>query len=283
MPRRRWDDPWQKYPASKPLPPEGGLATSRQRGAMAETWWSRRFTEVLESYGLGARMQRGRRYARAGQVLTLDVRTATIAAQVQGSRRTPYLVTISLPEPTADQWAAIDEAMRSKVGFVARLLAGEVPADLEAVFESAGVALFPRRWNELRAGCSCPDWENPCKHIAAVLYVFADQLDGDPWLLLAWRGRTRDDVLEPLREAASAEPTHDEVAPWWPFTAGRMVLSGDLTAVDVRPADPARPDAVLDGLEPLEVLIARVPFRELIKPAYEQLVEIDSVAPEGAE
>lgn len=282
MPRRRWDDPWQKYPASKPLPAEGGLTTSRRRGAMAEAWWSRRFVEVLESYGLGARMQRGRRYARAGQVLSLDVRTATIAAQVQGSRRTPYLVTISLPEPTAQQWNAIDEAMRSKIGFVARLLAGEVPNDLEAVFQTAGVALFPRTWSELRADCSCPDWENPCKHIAAVLYVFADQLDGDPWLLLAWRGRTREQVLEPLRGPASAGPTPGEVAPWWPFTAGRMPLSGDLTAVDVDPADPARPDAVLDGLEPLAVLIARVPLRELVKPAYEGLLAIDGMPPDGA-
>lgn len=282
MPRRRWDDPWQKYPASKPLPADGGLATSKQRGAMAETWWSRRFVEVLESYGLGARMQRGRRYARAGQVLTLQVRTATIAAQVQGSRRTPYLVTISLPEPTTAQWAAIDEAMRSKVGFVARLLAGEVPIDLESVFASAGVALFPRTWNELRTDCSCPDWENPCKHIAAVLYIFADQLDSDPWLLLAWRGRTRDQVLEPLRGSAGSEPSVNEVAPWWPFAAGTIRLVSDLATSDVRPADADRPDAVLDGLEPLEVLVARIPFRELIRPAYERLLASDSEESEDA-
>src|SRR3954449_5635080 len=202
MPRRRWDDPWQRYPASVPLPAEGGLATSRQRGAMAATWWSGRFVEVLESYGLGGRMQRGRRYARKGQVLSLQVDAGTMAAQVQGARRTPYLVTVALPAPTATQWSAIDAAMRAKVGFVARLLAGEVPPDLEDVFDAAGVALFPGRWEELRAKCSCPDWENPCKHIAAVLYVFADQLDTDPWLLLAWRGRTREQVLEPLRGGA---------------------------------------------------------------------------------
>lgn len=282
MPRRRWDDPWQKYPASKPLPAEGGLATSKQRGAMAETWWSRRFIEVLESYGLGARMQRGRRYARGGQVLSLDVRTATIAAQVQGSRRTPYLVTISLPEPTAQQWAAIDEAMRSKVGFVARLLAGEVPADLEAVFATAGVALFPQTWKELRADCSCPDWENPCKHIAAVLYVFADQLDRDPWLLLAWRGRTRDQVLEPLQGSAGSATPGDDVAPWWPFPGGTMPPSGDLVTAEVRPADLDRPDAVLDGLEQLDVLVARAPFRELIRPAYEQLLASRSEESDGA-
>jgi len=238
---------------------------------MAGTWWSHRFVEVLESYGLGARMQRGRRYARSGQVVTLQVRTATIAAQVQGSRRTPYLVTISLREPTVRQWKAIDATMRSKVGFVARLLAGEVPADLEEVFRSAGVALFPGTWRELRADCSCPDWENPCKHIAAVLYVFADRLDADPWLLLAWRGRTRDQILEPHRGSAKSEAPH-QIAPWWPFTSGPMPPRGDLApgAEDLAP-DPDHPDAVLDGMDDLDVVVARVPFRERIAPAYEQL------------
>ncbi len=126
----------------------------------------------------------------SGQVLSLDIRAATVAAQVQGSRRTPCLVTVSLPEPTSHQWEAIDATMRAKGGFVARLLAGEVPPELEDVFDSTGVALFPRTWNELRAQCSCPDLNDPCKHVAAVLYVFADQLDADPCLLLAWRGRT---------------------------------------------------------------------------------------------
>lgn len=274
MAGRRWDDPWQRYPASVPLPAEGGLATSRQRGAMAATWWSRRFVEVLESYGLGTRMQRGRRYARTGQVLSLDVQAATIAAQVQGSRRTPYLVTVSLPEPTPQQWKSIDAAMRAKVGFVARLLAGEVPADLEEVFHASGVALFPRTWKELRARCSCPDWENPCKHIAAVLYVFADQLDADPWLLLAWRGRTRAEILDPLRGSSGTDSAADEVAPWWPFTGATMPQPGDLPppAGDVQPADPAHADAVLDGLEVLDVTVAGVPFREALRLAYDRLI-----------
>jgi len=276
MAPRRWDDPWQRYPASVPLPAEGGLATSRQRGAMAATWWSRRFVEVLESYGLGTRMQRGRRYARTGQVLSLDVSAATIAAQVQGSRRTPYLVTVSWPEPAPAQWRAIDAAMRAKVGFVARLLAGEVPADLEEVFRATGVDLFPRTWKELRARCSCPDWENPCKHIAAVLYVFADQLDTDPWLLLAWRGRTREEILDPLRGSTGTEAMADEVAPWWPFPGAAMPAPGDLPppADEVPPADPARADAVLDGLEPLDVTVAGVAFREAVRPAYDRLIAV---------
>lgn len=282
MPSRRWDDPWQKYPASKPLRADGGLATSKQRGSMAESWWSQRFVEVLESYGLGARMQRGRRYARAGQILSLEVRTVTIAAQVQGSRRTPYLVTISLPEPTSRQWAGIDGAMRSKVGFVAQLLAGDVPPDLEGVFESVGVPLFPRTWTELRADCSCPDWENPCKHIAAVLYLFADRLDADPWLLLAWRGRTREEVLAPLGGPGGGLPRTDEIAPWWPFPGSQLPVSADWSITEVRTTDPDRPAAVLDVMGPLEVLIAGVPLCERLTPAYDALSTITVEDPDRA-
>lgn len=277
MPRRRWDDPWQRYPASVPLPAEGGgLATSKQRGAMAATWWSQRFVDVLESYGLGARMQRGRRYARTGQVLSLEVRAAVVAAQVQGSRRTPYLVTVSLPEPTEEQWNRIEAAMAAKIGFVARLLAGEVPPEMEEVFDATRVPLFPRTWKQLRADCSCPDWENPCKHIAAVLYVLADQLDADPWLLLQWRGRTRDDVLGRLRPGGTegltdSLPDGHEVAPWWPFPPGPLPPLDEPTAGRTRLVDPDRPDAVLDQLDDLAVDVRDVPFRELVAPAYEAL------------
>lgn len=279
MPRRSWDDPWQRYPASVPLPAEGGMATSRRRGAMAESWWSRRFVEVLESYGLGARMQRGRRYARTGQVLTLSVATAVLAAQVQGSRPTPYLVTIGLKEPDAGQWKSIDAAMASKVGFAARLLAGEVPPDLEQVFDAAGVALFPRTWRELRADCSCPDWENPCKHVAAVLYVFADQLDADPWLLLAWRGRTREQVLEPLGvggSSGSGGVGPDEVAPWWPFAPGALPALSQEPGPSATPSiDPDRPDAVLDRMEALDVVVRGLPVRDVLRRAYEEISAID--------
>jgi hypothetical protein len=193
-----------------------------------------------------------------------------LAAQVQGSRRTPYLVTISLPEPTESQWQAIDTAIAAKVGFAARLLAGEVPPDLEEVFGAAGVDLFPRTWSAVRSDCSCPDWENPCKHIAAVLYLFADQLDSDPWLLLAWRGRTRDQILEPLRGVAVIDTTANGVAPWWPFAPGPLPSLDPPGALE--PARPDRPDAILDALERLDVLLGNTPLTELLRPAYGHLV-----------
>ncbi len=273
MPRRPWDDPWHRYAESRPLPTTDGIATSRQRGAMAETWWSRRFVDMLDSYGLGTRMQRGRRYARSGQVLSLEVSPGLLLAQVQGSRRTPYLVSIRAEAPAEVAWSRLQEALQTKVGFVARLLDGEVPPELEDACRRSGVALFPATWATLTATCSCPDWENPCKHLAAVLYVFADQLDADPWLLFRWRGRSREELLAHL-DALSAQPGGDDVVAWWPLTPGHT----DLGRVRWRPPDPNPPepaDQVLARLAPLDASHAGVPIDQVVAAAYPVLVEGD--------
>ncbi|MBV9660127.1 MAG: SWIM zinc finger family protein [Acidimicrobiales bacterium] len=272
MPRRRWDDSWQKFAPSVPLPVEGGVATSRQRGPMATTWWSRRFVEVLESYGLGARMQRGRRYARSGQVVDVEVSQGMVAAQVQGSRPRPYLVTVALAVPSDEGWSSILDAMRAKVGFVARLLDGEVPTELEEVFADAGVALFPAAWTDVRAKCTCPDWENPCKHIAAVLYVLADRLDRDPWLVLLLRGREQEVLLDALTGPGSAAPaTGSEVAPWWPFAAGPVPIDYQARTDPLASVRSGPPDAVLDTMEPLAVDVGSSTFVELLRPLYGKL------------
>ena len=298
--RGRWDDRWQKFPASKPLPAKDGIATSKQRGAMAETWWSKRFVEVLDDYGLGTRMQRGRRYARTGQLLSFDVQPGQVLAQVQGSRATPYLVTVDAPATSDTQWAKVDSSLASRVKFAARLLAGDVPPELEDVFADAGVALLPARWSDIGARCTCPDTANPCKHIAAVLYVFADRLDDDPWLLLEWRGRTRDQILEPLvsrttvahttESAGSGEhgdhvpgTTGAEVAPWWPLdptqtrrpVAEGLHRSGMDHLLSVDPPDP--PDAVLVRLDDLDVTIRESPVTEMFLEAY-RIVTTDDQA-----
>ena len=215
--KRSWDGPWQQYPASRPLPTDDGIATRKQRGAMADSWWSNRLIELLDSYGLGARMTRGRRYARQGQLVSFDVQPGAVIAQVQGSRRTPYMGHVSFTPLTDAQWHTVQHEINSTLNIPARLLAGDVPPELEAVFTHAGVHLLPRRWNDLHSTCSCPDWENPCKHLAAVLYVLADRLDDDPSLLLTWRGRTRADVLAHLATDTDARST---VAPWWPLVPG---------------------------------------------------------------
>jgi hypothetical protein len=156
------------------------------------------------------------------------------------------------------------------VGFAAQLLAGEVPPALEDAFRDAGVNLFPSTWGDMRANCNCPDWENPCKHIAAVLYVYADLLDADPWQLLLWRGRTREDILGPLRGAATTGPTHHGLPPWWPLTPDRSSLPiGRVEPPAGEPPTPAH--RVVQRMQALEADVGGIPFAELLPPVYEVL------------
>lgn len=262
---RGWDDRWESFPASKPIATENGIATRKQRGAMAETWWSARLVALLDSYGLGGRMQRGRRYARQGQLVSFEVTPGFVVAEVQGSRRQPYEVQIGFAPLTESQWGAVQAEIETTLRFSARLLAGEVPAELEEVFDDADVSLFPRRWSDLDAVCSCPDFGNPCKHVAAVLYVLADQLDDDPWLLLLWRGRGRDEILAHLGSRDSQTP---EVAPWWPLRPG-VALPVDSGRVD--DWTEADPSASLRRLGPLDLTIRSRSAASLFVPAYEAL------------
>lgn len=276
----RWDDPWRHFPASTPIRVDGGLTTSRQRGAIGDTWWSRRFVEVLESYGLGTRLQRGRRYARQGQVLSLEISPGLLAAQVQGSRRMPYLVTIAVSAPTDRQWSVVDAALRSSVGLAAHLLAGEVPAQLEEVFTQAKAPLFPLRWRDLTARCSCPDSANPCKHIAAVLYLFADRLDGDPWMLLEWRGRSRDDVLAALGLHPAAGNNDAALPPWWPLRPGEPLPSsatGYPLSAEAPPDTPDPRSSVLRRLDDLDVTAWKAPAIEALRTLYDAALDPDQV------
>jgi uncharacterized Zn finger protein len=118
-------------------------------------------------------------------------------------RPQPYRVTLQLPALTDAQWEQVVAALVAEARFCAQLLAGEMPRDVDAAFRTAGVGLFPRRASELGTDCSCPDWANPCKHVAAVHFVLADAFDRDPFLLFEIRGRTRDQVLDALRAARS--------------------------------------------------------------------------------
>ena len=185
----------------RPIPVDGGIKARSKRGSIGERWWSRRFIAVLESYGMSGRLQRGRSYARKGQVLEFELRQGRVTARVQGSRPQPYKVSIGVLPLTTPQWREVERRLASQALFRAKLLAGEMPAEIERVFADCGTPLFPRSAADLDMRCSCPDWEVPCKHLAAVCYVLAEAFDDDPFGMLAWRGRGRDELLAVLRQA----------------------------------------------------------------------------------
>lgn len=210
----RWDDRWWP-PPSKPRPAEGGIRSRSRRGAFGTSWWASRWIEVLEGFGIGARLGRGRSYARKGQVVDIQVEPGEVTARVQGSRARPYAVTIGLEPLSEGERTAVARELTGRPRLAATLLAGEMPRELEEAFAEAGVPLFPERHVDLETDCSCPDWSNPCKHIAAVHYLLAEELDRNPFFLLRLRGFARSDLVEPAGEepdAPAASGSADERA-----------------------------------------------------------------------
>lgn len=187
----------------KPIEVEGGLKARSTRGAIGESWWSKRFLDVLESFALGTRLTRGRAYARKGQVLSLTVAPGSVTASVQGSRPAPYDVSVGLKPFTDEVWSRVEEALAAQALFGAQLLAGEMPHEIEEVFAGAGAPLFPASVADLSMRCSCPDWSVPCKHLAATFYLLAEAFDTDPFQILYWRGRDRETLLASLRALRS--------------------------------------------------------------------------------
>ena len=108
-------------------------------------------------------------------------------------------MSITVRPLTVAQWREVESRLASQALFRARLLAGEMPAEIEQVFADCGTPLFPEPSRDLTMSCNCPDWGVPCKHLAAVCYVLAEAFDDDPFAMLAWRGKTRDDLLAALR------------------------------------------------------------------------------------
>jgi uncharacterized Zn finger protein len=201
------------FPRSRPRAAKGGIKSQSKRGTFGQTWWAKRWIAVLESFDIGARLGRGRSYARGGQVLSIDVAKGKVKARVQGSRPKPYDVTIQVKTLTAKQWDQLMQTLSRQALFVAKLLAGEMPPDIEEVFSEAGLSLFPKQSGDLLTDCSCPDWSNPCKHVAAVYYLLGEEFDRDPFLLFRLRGLDRTELLKRLSRAAPAATPAAEETP----------------------------------------------------------------------
>jgi uncharacterized Zn finger protein len=257
-----WD--WD-YEPRQPRAVKDGIKPKRARGQIGEKWWSQRWLKTLESFQIQSRLQRGRTYARSGQVMSLHVESGEVRAKVQGSMPKPYSVSIKLARLSDAAWEKVIGQMASQAAFSAKLLAGEMPHNIDEAFAAAKADLFPAKLSDLDAECTCPDYANPCKHIAAVYYILADQFDDDPFLLFTLRGRDKDEVLAELRKlrggdgadgavAADGSPDFEiafEPAPPLEACLDAFWQAGEaLAAVPYRPPTPTPKDAMLRRLGP---------------------------------
>lgn len=220
-----------------------------------ETWWGSHWVDALEEGGesWAERLPRGDEDVRRGRVGNLEVEPGRIAAKVRGESSRWYDVEIRV-EPFDDAtWDAIVAELAAELRFTASLVAGELPRDVGHVVEAAGASLFPGP-DELDASCPCDDDVMPCRHVAAVHFAFAGELDRDPFLLLRVRGRHRSALLAALRAERSGstvsegEQRETELEPVGP--EGFYDAGHDLEAIALHPSKTDEPGALIDRLGP---------------------------------
>ncbi len=213
--KRPWShERFPQYSPKKP-PPTQGIKVKKP----GTTWWGQHWIEALERVlqGDSGRLARGRTYARAGRAHDLSIKNGKVEAKVTGSRA-PYSISIELPRLSDSTWIAAIAFMAQRAEFSALLLNAEMPRQIDEAFATTSASLFPKTRAELVTSCDCPDYGDPCKHVAAVHYVLGDALDRDPFLLFELRGRSRGQVLDALRAARQGTSETDEPDP----TGGRL-------------------------------------------------------------
>ncbi|WP_424094961.1 SWIM zinc finger family protein [Moorena producens] len=170
-----------------------------------QEWWVERWNDLLNSYRFKKRLERGRIYAKEGNIISIDFLGPQVVAKVQGTAPEPYELTISIEPFTDEDWNYVVQTLASKAIYSAQLLAGEMPHNIEEVFTSNGLSLFPFTLSDVRSRCNCPDPKNPCKHIAAVYYELGDRFSEDPFVLFQLRGSTKEQILDALRKLRSGQ------------------------------------------------------------------------------
>jgi uncharacterized Zn finger protein len=277
--------PWWRYYTPKPAREvQGGIKAQSRRGAFATTWWGQRWLKVLESFDIGERLSRGRTYARKGQVMDIEIAPGAVKARVQGSRTRPYKVEVRFKPLARTQWRQVAKTLSGRFITLAKLLAGELPEEIEALFTSAQAPLFPQKLRDLTTDCTCPDWSNPCKHTAAVFYLLAEEFDRDPFLLFKLRGLSRQELFELLgyghpdtqalpepgridMGATASEEPPCEPASFWGDEDLPDDLFGEVKLPEIAAALPRR-------LGNFPFWRGKVPFLEALEPVYRQVAPL---------
>jgi uncharacterized Zn finger protein len=256
------------------------------------TDFSAPFVAMFESLGMGPRFQRGRRDARAGHVRNLTISSSLVVAQVRGpDEPVTQRARIAVRAFGAAEWSRIEDELAAEARHVADLLAGRMPGDIDAVVSRAGLQLLPLSIGEVAMDCTCQQWPMPCAHLAAACYALARSFDTDPFGVLAWRGRGRDELLERLRQLrgtampasapaeAAAQAGLGDLAHFWAGTptapprpaADAPPSAGPAAGTPDVPGVPRRTDALLDQLDPVPLAVNGRPVTELLREAYRAL------------
>ncbi len=154
-----------------------------------KTWWGNAWVEALERIDHNTnRLPRGRRYANGGRVSEIKIdASGRVHAKVKGTRPTPYKIDIRLKGFSQQEKETAGAIIAEDPALAAELSMGRLPEKILPLLEQHNISLLPETWSDIIAHCSCPDWANPCKHLAAVYYIMANEIDKDPLILFKLR------------------------------------------------------------------------------------------------
>ena len=163
-----------------------------------KTYWGEQFLNALAHIDYSNRLPRGRSYASNGSVKDIQFDKNKIYAEVKGSQPRPYSIEIVVPAFNEKQKNDLINAIQSNSSILAALLNRQLPVELLEIANRNGIEIFPKQWKDFGMDCSCPDWAVPCKHLAAVIYIIANEIDLNPFKVLELHGL---DVISELAKS----------------------------------------------------------------------------------
>ncbi|MBA3062639.1 MAG: hypothetical protein FP833_06785 [Atribacteria sp.] len=175
------------------------------RKNFGRTWWGNAWLEAMARIDYDTnRLPRGRSYANGGRVQEIQICNGVVKAKVKSRQPKPYQVTIYLQKFAPEQLTKIQSCIAENPALTSELALGKLPEEMLDRLAQENISLLPTSWQELNADCSCPDWANPCKHLAAVYYLIANEVDKSPFILFHLRGVETNSLMQ---AAGFAEPT----------------------------------------------------------------------------
>lgn len=246
----------------------------RKRMIFGQTWWGAEWLNALSHIDYDNRLPRGRAYAGNGSVRDIAIKGSTITAKVQGSRPSPYKIKIDIPQFTPDQQQAILDGIVENPLVLSQLLNREIPQELNQMALDKKIRIFPSSWKDFGMDCSCPDWAVPCKHLAAVVYLIANEIDSNPFILFNLRGL---DLIASLQKYHAGIGAHAEekIPAVESFIVEEMPQAGN--APDFSAASLPDFSLIQDQTDKIFTLLPAKPlfydkdFRPLLQSAYRQV------------
>lgn len=177
-----------------------------------KTWWGKQWLNALSDTDYSNRLPRGKTYANKGAVKDFEITPQKlIKSKVQGSDRSPYRQEIQAGQFDKEETELFLNALVEQPQLLSQLLNRQLPKELIDLGQKEGINLLPQAWDDLKMACSCPDFAVPCKHLAAVVYLIANEIDQNPFIVFQLRGV--DIIAELQKRGVSLHNQQQELIP----------------------------------------------------------------------